>query len=702
MALIHRVSSRYKQAFSKRPKTHISLWLISVLVLIPLAFVAYSESSYEYRDEDADRGAVLAASDSGADGYKKIVYLNSQAWQPSDSLWFYSVSQGSDLIPYDIFMALNGADGKSELRAQSNVQRWRYLPQRPTSSNPDGLPVGFAKDTYKGREYLGFTCAACHTTQINYREVGYRIDGGPTLADMGLFLADLVQALEAIAPPASAPGSCANEACTSFVKRVLARKGDYSDEKAVLDDLQTYRHRLAAYNHINASATVYGYARLDAFGRIYNRVLEHLVRKDDLAKILPEVFHGADLERVRVTLQPVIAGAQDDHVVERALTRLNDADREQLTKRIFNEPNAPVSYPYLWDTPQHDFVQWNALAANAGLGGVGRNVGEVVGVFGTLEWRRVKGPSLLSVLQMQLKDHVQYESSVNVHNLRRVEERLRLLQSPKWPDAFPRPEADAVARGEKLFDQHCIMCHGELDSTDPNRRVVVKLSSLDAVKTDRTMAMNSVSRMGYSALVRNEYARTISVGDILLDERAPVAAMVAKATAGVVETPYRYGNPLSTFNNWLYDLGYAYFTNSIKPSIKQGQYAPDTTADPYASLRAYKARPLNGIWATAPFLHNGSVPSLADLLLPWCEDGDTRPGECRPNTFMVGSREFDPVAIGLKSTGYAGFLFDTRKPGNSNQGHEYGTVNDQGLGARGLKAMDAAQRKDLLEYLKTL
>ena len=57
------------------------------------------------------------------------------------------------------------------------------------------------------------------------------------------------------------------------------------------------------------------------------------------------------------------------------------------------------------------------------------------------------------------------------------------------------------------------------------------------------------------------------------------------------------------------------------------------------SSPAYKPRPLAGIWATAPFLHNGSVPTMYDLLSPVSE---------RPKTFRVGSREYDPQKLGLK------------------------------------------------------
>ncbi len=152
--------------------------------------------------------------------------------------------------------------------------------------------------------------------------------------------------------------------------------------------------------------------------------------------------------------------------------------------------------------------------------------------------------------------------------------------------------------------------------------------------------------------------------------------------------------------DWADDLITSFLDNDIKPSIKRGNYDPDTTATPYASLLSYKARSLNGIWATAPYLHNGSVPTLYDLLLPQNPEDAKDPikaAPCVPNPdyrpckFMVGSREFDPEKVGLKSSGYDRLSFNVRLPGNSNGGHEYGT-----------KVLSKEDRLDLLEYLKTL
>jgi hypothetical protein len=104
--------------------------------------------------------------------------------------------------------------------------------------------------------------------------------------------------------------------------------------------------------------------------------------------------------------------------------------------------------------------------------------------------------------------------------------------------------------------------------------------------------------------------------------------------------------------------------------------------EPAPTELAYKARPLDGIWATAPYLHNGSVPTLRDLLMPVAQ---------RPSTFYVGSREFDPINVGFDSSvGDGRFKFDTTLDGNKNGGHTWGAT------------LQPADREALIEYLKSL
>jgi mono/diheme cytochrome c family protein len=104
----------------------------------------------------------------------------------------------------------------------------------------------------------------------------------------------------------------------------------------------------------------------------------------------------------------------------------------------------------------------------------------------------------------------------------------------------------------------------------------------------------------------------------------------------------------------------------------------------FRKTNGYANMPLDGIWLRAPFLHNGSVPTLRALLF----------SEERPETFYRGYDVYDWRRVGFVAEGpeahKAGVLFDTRLRGNSNAGHVYG------------RELPAASREALLEYLKTL
>ena len=79
-----------------------------------------------------------------------------------------------------------------------------------------------------------------------------------------------------------------------------------------------------------------------------------------------------------------------------------------------------MSCPFLWDITLHDYLQWNGVAPNAGEGPIGRNAGEVIGVFGTLDWvRGSPGWSALlrhSAARASGPTHTSFRSSVKVHN----------------------------------------------------------------------------------------------------------------------------------------------------------------------------------------------------------------------------------------------------------------------------------------------
>lgn len=103
------------------------------------------------------------------------------------------------------------------------------------------------------------------------------------------------------------------------------------------------------------------------------------------------------------------------------------------------------------------------------------------------------------------------------------------------------------------------------------------------------------------------------------------------------------------------------------------------------TLEGYNAAFLDGIWLRAPYLHNGSVPTLRDLLNPVAQ---------RPRVFWRGYDLYDPVSVGFVSDGEEaqriGTRFDVSTKGGGNQGHEYGTH------------LSGVEKDALLEYLKTL
>jgi processive rubber oxygenase RoxA-like protein len=97
------------------------------------------------------------------------------------------------------------------------------------------------------------------------------------------------------------------------------------------------------------------------------------------------------------------------------------------------------------------------------------------------------------------------------------------------------------------------------------------------------------------------------------------------------------------------------------------------------STGKYWAATLNGVWARTPYLHNGSVRTMQELLTPPAQ---------RAKSFHRGSRTYDPTQMGYTDDG--AYVLDTAMTGNANSGHDYGT------------SLSAAEKGELMEYLKTL
>ncbi len=268
-----------------------------------------------------------------------------------------------------------------------------------------------------------------------------------------------------------------------------------------------------------------------------------------------------------------------------------------------------------------------------------RNVGEVLGVFADLK--------------LPNDPNQPVSTSANVKNLHLLERQLKTLKAPRWPaDVFGSLSAEHVERGEELFATQCAACHSRtLTAPNQHGRRFLKTTqvSLADIGTDDSMAMAFLVRTADPGIFGSAGAQL------------PIPTLLPTIVGKTMRDEFDRLQ-LSPQDR----LKHIDRRESLGPTVEH--------------LKGYKARDLAGIWATPPFLHNGSVANLDELLRPVAE---------RSQTFRVGSREFDPEKVGFDMT-EGDFEFDTALPGNGNGGHEYGVdLNDD-------------DRRSLIEYLKSL
>jgi hypothetical protein len=300
--------------------------------------------------------------------------------------------------------------------------------------------------------------------------------------------------------------------------------------------------------------------------------------------------------------------------------------RRLVFKRAPKVPlNAPVSFPHLWRLSELDWFHWDGNTNSF----MERNIGQAMGLGAIADLET--GASTIAPL--------------NIHTL---ESLLSRVTPPDWPeDQFGAVDtgSERYRRGAVLYGQHCARCHDRQEGgqRSPDGSITYPW---EEIGTDRLRAWN----FAYPLEDEKPFTRELQAVAQKVKNHATIKANPAEHRGGLdlPEPQIR----------WLTTLGYV-------------------------------ARPLEGIWATAPYLHNGSVPTLDDLLKPEDE---------RPVSFPLGHRDYDPVKLGYVSDfnelpaaeRARVFTFDTRVAGNSNRGHRYGTK------------LSSGDRQALLEYLKVM
>lgn len=562
-------------------------------------------------------------------------------WSKERRERYYQTSQGSLVIPYAWYLALESRTER-EMFASPEVQaRYGLLPDNDPTFNPDRLPVGIMKEVVADeyvetlgegqKEWASISCAACHTGQLLYKGTALRVDGGQGFWGFEQWSGDLVfsMMLTSMIP------SRFDRFCSRVYGHGENGECSTSEKESLRAQLKRYFYSDLIKGGINENInhtylSKEGFARTAALGRGVNGM-----------------FAPVDPKNV-------------------------------------NPNSGPVSYPPLWYTHDFDWVQSIAGIRQP----LGRNTTESWGVSVRVDLGE-KDPSR------------RYTSTHRVQDLFWVETLLSILQAPKWPENILGPiDRERAERGRRLYeeavwDKALPASAAELapdagaliGGPNPKRPTAGYCARCHTPALEQQSDRYGPPRYFQLPLYRQNVMDTDPSDAVQFNERQVITGFLApvfggKKVVGIGEA--LTVNISGVLNRWFTDHNTPETCRTIMEGFRENLFR--------APL-GYPARPLDGYWATGPFLHNGAVRTLYELLSPRTE---------RAKTFWVGSREFDPVYVGFRSDPVAGaFLFDTTQPGNSNAGHEFRDAPANTPGVIG-PALTPEQRLDIIEYLKVL
>lgn len=603
------------------------------------------------------------------------------------------LSQGSELFPFDFFPIIERPD--SEELFINDLERYGLIPNEKSDDNPFGLPVGLSVARHEGAplRMIGMTCSACHSGQIEYQGRTRELIGAPGMFDPDQFFYDLADAAEqTLKDPekrfrffkryigqetklgrmvSEFTDHAEMEKTGAFESEVLEEIGELIDKefgvtnrylqeggKTARFNLMTGRNREVPeeYHPVDYSEDLKKDEEITTAAKV-----------DPVSPPSPDYKRpsvsllGKELEKLASDVRIFIASIhflRNYAIVKDKATSTPGNGRVDAFGKVRNmvlplmfgqevvEPTtAPVSFPHLWGTRQTKWLHWNGNTDSV----MQRNVLEALG-------------------SGAMVDLDKFDSTVNFENLYELETMTHGFEPPKWPeDLLPEiDEAKARIGGEIFrgdgdyegrFETSCLDCHPMAVPYKKGELQDFPQFSLQDMGTDPNHAVN--------------FNRPITGGHGAFD--ANVKQLAENITG-------RY---------------YSRFDVSKEQQLIWEDYRePVDWRSPIDA--PLPGRPLNGVWATAPFLHNGSVPTLYDLLLP-VED--------RPTTFTTGTYLFDPVKVGYETdVEGAPFVFDVNAPvrdaegnvypdlpnGNSNDGHLFGTE------------LSEAERWAVVEFLKTI
>lgn len=573
-------------------------------------------------------------------------------WSAAERSEFYHLDEGSEVFPLTWFLSLESESGSGLFAA--NLQRFGFIPDPVGPSNPHGLPVGItAAQTrdlrFAGVEMVGVNCAACHVNEMVINGTAVRLDGAGGRANISAFYGGLatttvatvrspmkflafLDRLRSRETSTLLPAPEAARSASAF--RALPDGGLTKSPSAFDAQLQTAlvtaieAEMKLPTQEIPGSLTLKPGAGQVSAAAAVRAAMSRELTGSAVARRLPTVTGEAS---ILATGDPDVR-ASAAAIFTDALTTLRLLKaRVAFIVRLAEQAGGETTPP--------GFGRIDAFggARNLLFDGHRRPTTAPVSYPHLWNFERISwlhwDANTTSVLERNIGqslglgavlDRATFASTVSVLNLHRLEQLAKQIKPPRWAEVAGPVDEGRAAQGAELFRAHCASCHAS--ETE---------SELDVILTDRKRAENFAEPVG--TVANNE----------------AIADLVAKIKVRAFD-----------------DKG----LSSEQRAILNGREAV------WRVTRKYAGRPLVAPWATAPFLHNNSVPTLADLLLP---------PEQRPPQFFVGSSQFDSDKLGIiTADGPGHFNFDTKQPGNSNAGHNFGT------------GLSPTERRNLLEYLK--
>jgi len=649
------------------------------------------------------------------------VYLD-QGWgttadSPDRQNYYYtpqgtSMPQGALITPlrYAWFTQIEMPLDERRFAEPEHLQRYRFIVDPvATARNPDRLPVGFTRhfDSALGQYVLDISCAACHSGEIHAQKdgktVAIRIDGGQAMHEFtnmqrGAFGPTLV---------ASMVATWANPwKFERFARRVIGPR--YPQGKSALrDELWTTIKAFATQGQNSPLRHLYpvfeGFGRTDALGRIANTVFgDHLVATNYQAATAPVSYPYVwniwkfDWVQYNGSVMQPLARNIGEALGVGAVIRLTDAygnpvPREQRYISSVNLPNLDLIEHTLQKLKPPRWPEDLLGAVDQNLAARGKTLFEshCQGCHGPHPADRAEqvanapgkiSPDVQWKIEVIPVEHIGTDpSEANGFMTRQYDltpagltrEEISRVLRPQLVrnlarDARYRLQETIAARqteGKDAGRLPALLAAYPDPNADATPSIPRESFAAIAAELGGAAAMSAATASGHACDANCESQALLT--DVVRGEKTLDDQLDKIDVARLTE-----GEGLNVLGLM---IKAKYFADNHVPYDRQQCLEGFGALDLPQQIAGYKPRPLEGVWATPPFLHNGSVPNLYEMLLPPAQ---------RSARFFVGRRDFDAKHVGYVSvpadaSENDGFWFDASKDGNHNTGHAFVATPEQ-------------------------